>query len=185
MSKKPKSRNRSRNTRRVVQDNFEYIERVWAENGVIKTLTKTGQESTMTVKDAAMRAQQLNKAKMPGWHHAQRDRFLQMIILACREAQSQLEAPGNKKEQLVANVLAGKTAEGEAMPEQNKDEETLIVSYQTMYPTLTYDEIREVLREERLNIKRKEEMMATINSDRMFDKLDAMPQPLSSTDLPG
>lgn len=160
-----------RKVRNVAGSAWKTYERAWAEDGVVKIQDKeTGDVAILSPRDAALRAQAINK--MLGHHKipmAQREKaldFVTRMIEIIKEAKYQNENPSNKNEQLVANVLAGKTAEGkEIKPITDPEEMLQFLCFK--YPMLSRDEIKQICNE-RLPQKDRIGIMQTINADRMM-----------------
>jgi hypothetical protein len=156
---------------RAVTTDWKTYERVWAENGVVNIESKDGQISRIDPRTAALRAQAINR--MMGAHNipwAQRERavnFVSKIIEVIKEARSQIESPSTTKEQLVANVLAGKTAEGKEI-KPITDPEEMLQYLCFKYPMMARDEIKEVVTQTKIPQPQKIMILQTINSDRMY-----------------
>lgn len=160
---------------RPVTSDWKTYERVWAENGVINIESKDGQISRIEPRTAALRAQAINR--MMGAHNIpwdQRERavnFVSKIIEVIKEARAQIENPSTTKEQLVANVLAGKTAEGkEIKPITDPEEMLQFLCFK--YPMMARDEIKEVVTQKAIPQSEKTMILQTINSDRMYAMME-------------
>ena len=166
-------KSRTNRTRNVSPDKFITIERMWAEHGVVRVEGKDGKISTMTVADAANRARQINSATIPGWHREQQAAFINKIVEVCREAQHQLESPKDLTDQAIANVLQGKTAEGKEIPAPTT-EDKILETWKFRYPSMSYEELRTIYREPKLDDGRKHKLMSAVNDER----IRAMPRTL-------
>ena len=122
-----------KNVRNVTPNNFEKIERLWAENGVVRVVTKDGKGTTLTVKEAAQRASALSQMDVPDWYKKKRNDLVDNIISVCRLAQNQQEDPRDKKTKALTNVLAGKSMEG---GEVRETVDQLIQRFMFMFSTL-------------------------------------------------
>jgi hypothetical protein len=168
-------KSRTNRTRNVSPDKFLTIERIWAEHGVVRVEDKKGKISTMTVRDAALRAEQINSAKIPGWHKEQQAAFINKIVEVCREAQRQLENPKDVTDEAIANVLQGKTAEGKEIPAPTT-EDKILETWKFRYPSMTYEELRTIYREGKLDDGRKHQLMSGVNDARIREMTPALPR---------
>ena len=171
-SKKKKNKRRSSfNIGKSKNEQYITYARMWAETGVIYIEGNDGIVSTMTVLEAAHRASRLNamlcSPKVPNSEREKYARFVEKAIEVIKEAKSQLHDPSNASAKVVANVTAGKTAEGKQikMTPQRRLE---ILEFK--FPMLTSEEIRTVCNEHTLSGKEKTEMLRTVNQDRLMDK---------------
>ena len=105
------------NVRKVTKDEFEIIERVWAEDGVVKTETKDGKVVNMSVREAAIRGAQIGAMPLPDWHKKRRNDLVEQIANACREAQRQMEDPKDERAKAISNLWKGLAPDGRT-PEQ-------------------------------------------------------------------
>lgn len=169
-ARKQKKSQQRRNVRNVRGNIWKTWERAWAEDGVIKIQDKeTGEVQHLSPRDAALRARAING--MLGHHKIpmdQRNRamaFVSKIIEIIKQAKAQNESPSNRNEQMVANVLAGKTAEGkEIKPITDPEEMLKFICFK--YPMLSEDEVKQICAE---NMPQKDKIgtLQTINADRM------------------
>lgn len=170
--KKKKKKNDNVNARKVVKDGYLYIDRIWAEYGTVHVIDRDGKKVSMTIKDAAARAAQLN-AMIPhvsDWHKDAWNKLIEDIIKVCREAKAQQESPANKETAALTNILAGKTAEGKEIPKMNNDE---YISHLTFrFPMLSDEDIIAIMRDTKLDEAGKMNLMQQENkrrSDGFFD----------------
>lgn len=147
---------------------FKVIERIWAENGVVLAVDKEGQQTSMTVSEAARKAIALNQMDVPDWHKKARNDLVTEIIEVCRKAKSQQETPSSTKEKAVTNVLQGKTAEGK-IPVYSKQQQ--IEHYLFKYYTLKEHEAEAVVASS-LPPHRKEEVLKEIHRQNMMQMED-------------
>jgi len=163
---------KTRKTRNVFKNKFKSIERVWAENGVIRVEDSKGKIISMDVSSALFRAQQLNNMLgAEGVPNDVRDHTLglvEKIVMSCKEARHQSESPSNKKTEALSNAMKGLTLEGKN-PDDVESEDQKIARYQFMFSTLEDKEISTVLRESSLTAMQKEYMMRQIHSNRIAE----------------
>ena len=142
------------NVRNITPDNFEYIERVWAEDGVVKAQVKdTGRVVNMTVKDAATRAQQINLMPVNKWHVNRRNELVTKIYEACLEAKRQMEDPKDSRAKAMNNLLQGLTPDGRSQEQIMKDQPETVreaLKLTSTFVHLSVEEITTVLKEDRL-----------------------------------
>jgi hypothetical protein len=146
-------------------NSFDYIEEMHAQYGVIRITLKDGRQETLTPSMAAVRCRAINEMKLPAWHAAKRDSFLERAIQVIREAKAQEETPLDKKTAGIQNVLKGLTAEGGQAPVET-DEDKLVQKYMFQFPMLQEEEARAILRESALDMARKETLMEAVNKQR-------------------
>jgi hypothetical protein len=150
--------------RNVTPDKFFNIERIWAENGVVKTQSKDGRIVTMLPKEAAKRAAQINSSKVPDDLRRGVVELVEKIVTVVKEAMSQTEDHlPDKKTKAVQDGL--KSVERAAL--QYVPEETAII----MYPELKPDEIRAVLRADGIDPFTAKKMLDQMNNIRRHAKL--------------
>ena len=138
------------NVRNVMGSPLKKIEKIWAEDGLVKVLRTDGKVQVWTPKQACQQALGLsaclNSTKVPK-HFAERVlAILEKVGAAAREAASQQETPANRKEESVANVLSGRMEDGTKITLGTTPEQLLIQRYLLLYPTLAENEIAVVLR---------------------------------------
>jgi hypothetical protein len=154
--------------REVAGFDFDLIERIYADAGVVRVLLKDGDSRVMTIKDAAIRAHQINLMPLPEWHHRQRNELVRQIIDSCREAQRQIETDDPRAKQL-ANLMDGKDSQGN-VPFRSEDQE--IQFHMLTYPYLTEDDVRTILREPGLNDQQKGMLLSHENAGRMAEAME-------------
>ena len=107
----------------------------------------------MTVRDAAIRAQQINLMPVNDWHKKRRNDLVTQIMEACREAKSQMEDPKDSKAKAMNNLLQGMTPDGRSLEQLMKDQPAVVQEAQKLLGTfvhLNLQEITTVLKEDRL-----------------------------------
>jgi lauroyl/myristoyl acyltransferase len=152
----------TRNVRKAVKDNFVNLERIWAEAGMVHILDKKGKQISLTVREAAFRAGQLNQMDVPAFLKRHNLDLIDKIIEVCREAKHQLEdSSPDSKTKAVQQLLS--PAAAQLTPEQVNED--IMAS---AYPFLDRDEIRAVLREESLtgDIIQQKKILETMNTVR-------------------
>lgn len=152
------------NVPNVFKNSFTTIERIWAENGVVKVLTKEGHQTTLTVRQAAQRAQALNNMQVPDWHKKRRNELVSKIIEVCREAKAQSEDPKDEKTKAITNVLAGKAADGTEIKETLDQK---VQRYMFTYPTLSEREVGAIVISQDIDEKQKDMLMKEIHRQNM------------------
>ena len=159
-----KKKNRKKKQAKISKD-FVNIERIWAENGLVRVLEQSGRGTTMTWRQAAYRIQALNKMKVPSDNATQTQKLIEKAIEVIREAKYQQELADNKKTQMIQNVLEGKTAEGVPLSEIETSEDKEVKKYAAQFTHLQEDEIRIVLNND-MSSKSRESMMQEVNGIR-------------------
>ena len=146
---------------------FDIIERIYAEAGVVRTILKDGTTRTFSVKDAAIRAAQINYMAVPEWHVNRRNQLVNDIVDACKEAKRQAETD-DPKALALKNLMEGKDTKG-AAPKRSEDTEIQFALI--TFPYLNEDEVRSVLREEALTEQQKNILLSHENSGRMNEAM--------------
>ena len=155
------------NVRNLSKNNWDIIERIWAENGLVYFLDKEGNSGFHTVKEAALRARSINLMPYPAWQRATVQKLVESIVEACKEAQAQRSDPQkSKKVAAITNMVDGKMPDGSPMREIT-DEDELVQSYMFQFATLDESSIRAVLRDDRLDRPRKERLLMEIHRQNM------------------
>lgn len=160
------------NVRNVAPKHFYTIERVWAERGIVKTQLKDGSIRNLTVREAALNAQQLNKMYPKLQDKKTADELLVLvdtITQACFEAKRQIaNRSDNKLTDMLHNVLEGKTAEGKN-PDEVEPFNVKIQRLAFMYTMLTVDEIGAILKDKYYtdNPQAGEMFIRTVNAQRI------------------
>lgn len=145
------------------------IEEIWADKGIIKVRRADGIVKSMTWKQAAYRAAQLNAAVPALPHTNTKKQYLELverILSAVQKARAQIETP-DKKTAGLQNLLSGKNEDG-TLPNTGRIEDYLIDDYRKQYSTLNEDEIVMVLRADVQwpTIQEKERVLKTIHAER-------------------
>jgi hypothetical protein len=156
---------------------FLRIERIWAENGMVKVQEKNGRITHLLPQDAAARAQIINNMPISPWHQGRRNTLIEQIIAACRQARYQLEeaeSRGDKKAQSVKNILEGKTAEGKLLSEIQTEEDRLVNALLLRYPRLIDHEVRVVLNYHHLRQDQKMHILESVNESRKAEAAAAV-----------
>ena len=166
----PKKKKKTRGTRRATKSPWKTLDRVWAEKGVIRIRDIRGVVTSLSIQDAASRANSLNQMLgNPKMLESQRNEYLEKverIVEVIREACTQQETPADRDTVILSNVQKGLTAEGKAPPQMNPDERLAQLCFR--YPALTMDEVRAICQEHSLPMEDRHGMMRTINSDRLM-----------------
>jgi hypothetical protein len=150
-------------TRKVTKDGFEYIERVWAEDGVVKVETQEGKLVNMTVRDAAIRASQINAMPLPQWHVERRNELVRQIVAACREAKYQMENPKDARAAAMGNLLNGLAPDGRTLEQLKKDQPILVQEAMKLQPAFVHmslEDIVAVLKETQMGDEAKKRVLA-------------------------
>lgn len=156
MAKRKSESVKRRNVRPVVKDNFSNIERLWAEDGVVKVVMKDGTSKSMEVRDAAIKARQLNRMEVPDFLKRSVTELIEKIIEVCREAKAQQldHFPSMKtkamKEILNTNGTVTRDSMGQLPVYQAKSEEEKLNMLCRQYPKINPDEIMALLRNKSL-----------------------------------
>jgi hypothetical protein len=150
--------------RNVTPDKFFNLERIWAENGVVKVENKKGEVVTMLPKDAAKRARDLSIMQVPDDLRRGTVELVEKIIKVVKEAMSQNEDhfPDSKTKAIQTGL---KSAEKPILG--GMKEEDLIY----MYPELKPDEIRAVMRNEDIDVFTAKKLLDQMNNIRRHAKL--------------
>ena len=166
----PKKKKRTRATRRTTKGPWKTLDHVWAEKGVVRIRDARGTVTSLSIQDAASRANSLNEMLgNPNMPESQRNEYLEKverIVEVIKEACTQRETPADKDTEILSNVQKGLTAEGKAPPQSNPDDRLAQLCFR--YPALTMDEVRAICQEHSLPMEDRHGMMRTINSDRLL-----------------
>jgi hypothetical protein len=162
MSKKKSSQF---SVRPVIKQNFSQIERIYAHLGMVHVEGKDGKLSTMTPKEAAIRAMAINEG-MPDEPSSAKvaQALIDQIIQVCREAKRQQEAPGNKETDLVAKAV--NKSEADYKRSVRPDLKLLFDKYVIEFPMLSPEEIRVVLEQPEGTENYKHGLLHAYNTDR-------------------
>jgi len=165
----PKEKRRARKVRSVNKSPWKTWERIWAESGVIRIQSKDGKIVSLSIRDAASRAQQLNNMmssrNVPDDIRKDTGMKIEKIIEVIKEAKSQMESPGDLATAGLKNVLSGRTVDGKPLPHMNPDQKLQNIQFQ--YPQLSLDEVRTIC-SEGISLEEKHGIMRCINSDRIM-----------------
>lgn len=142
---------------------FQKIERIWAEDGLVKVLEKNGRVTALLPRQAAARAVALNQMKVPQWHRKSQLALVERIIAVIREARHQFEDP-TKKTAAIANVVQGLTVEGKPLASIATAEDKRVADLRKLFPFLPPDEIRFTLNDSSLDEQQKLELMEKVNA---------------------
>lgn len=162
MAKKTKAKKKKRVK---IPSDYEKIERIWAEHGVVRVTLKSGAQRSLSVRDAAIRARQLNAMPIPEWHRAGLQKLIAKIVEVCREAQHQIER-GDKKAVHLNNMYTGKTSDGRPIDEVVSEDQKIRM-FQMQYHTLTAQEISAIIRDDRLTEEHRHLVMRKTHSERI------------------
>jgi hypothetical protein len=176
-TKQTKSAHRRQVAHRKQQD---FIVRSWAEDGMVFTEDKNGVKKMHTVKEAAIKAVELNKQlaelknlqMLPGNsvsdlkdQEKRSHTFINRIIELCRLASSQLES-GDKKTTLLQNFVEGKDLTGQKLV--ITDEDTRIEHLVMQLHTLDEHDIRAMLRNKTVtNPEMQEKILSRMHTQNM------------------
>lgn len=173
--KSPKDAKTRHKVRDVNKTSFDYLERVWAEDGVVKAQVKEdGRIVNMTVKDAAMRAAQINAMPLPDWHKKQRNELVRQIIAACKDAKYQMESPKDSRAAAMNNLLQGLAPDGRTPEQMMKDHPLEVqeaLKMQGMFPHMSTEEIVAVLKEKQLGKDAQMRVLAEEENARSYAKM--------------
>lgn len=161
-----------------VPKEYMLIERIWAEHGVVRIQMQDGTYRSLTIKDAAMRAGQLNAMPLPDWHRQGVQKLITTIIDACREAKKQIQ-DNTKSATMMDNMLAGKAADGRPLADVLSENQK-IGRYKMQFHTLTEQEISAALRDSSVPEDVKLRVMRQTHANRLMDAFNeggAMPLP--------
>jgi hypothetical protein len=150
---------------------FSKIERMWAENGMVRMQKPDGTILNFTARQAAGRAKAINDM-IPAMNAAQAPeewvketlRLVERVATVCREALRQAEQP-DKRTACVQNMIQGKNADGVPLA-AILPEEYWVNRFCTSYLTLTADEVRAVIRRAR-DMQQAEEVLKGVHRQRM------------------
>lgn len=156
-----------------------YIERVWAEDGMVFSVTKEGQSKIQTVKEAATACMKINEhmvyiqkilndpAKASQALKRELDKgnqFIELVTKVCREAMSQKDS-GNKKTQLLQNFVNHKDLNGKDNTLTDEDQRTEFLMLQLH--TLDEQDIRAVLRNKEMSHPQQEFVLSRMHTQNM------------------
>lgn len=152
---------------------LQTIDQIWAAAGFVHIRATDGDVTTLTVKDAALRAQAINNmisAAPTEWHHTRWNNLVAQITEACRQAQEQRLDKTSPKSRLVRNVFEGIDDDGKAL--SVKVDERMIHNSRKLFPSLTEDEIVIILADESKNLtmQQKDVMMRHIHEERCRER---------------
>ena len=153
----------------------DYIERLYAEDGLIFSITKEGAKKMFTVREAVTRAEAIN-LQMQEISNLLKDptktsksleeqlrrgyTFIKKVGEVCREAQMQKDS-GSKKTELLNNFVEGKNIDGSAQT-YNEDQRTEYLILQLN--TLDEKDIRTVLRSKQHTHEQQEAILSRMHT---------------------
>jgi hypothetical protein len=167
---------KNRKYRQKVQS-AKAVERMWAEDGMVKVQATDGSIVIKTVRQAAEEAVSLNAMFGQNLHaipkelHDEAKRihgFITQIVQCCREAKSQTEQ-GQKGAVLINNMFSGLTPDGKKL-EKGNDEDEKIQKLMLLYPGLDEQDIRVILRDKGIKDLEKQELMAQMSNQFLSEK---------------
>jgi len=166
-----------RKTRSVTKNHGFHIERIYAEDGVVKIQSTDGTKKHLPPGEAVIHLLGINNMlkKSPGGNEAPPDfrrRALEIIeqgVDAVRQARAQLHDPTSEGEIVVSNLFKGLTADGKVLQEVT-DEDDIIHRMTIQYPMMKHEEIRVIYRSD-LPEDMKTLMLVTVNSDRINEAI--------------
>ena len=154
------------------------VDRMWAEDGMVKIIDVEGKLHVKTVKQAAHAANELNKMFPAHISHkaptalrediAKTHTFVERIIKTCREAKAQREIGGSDKAKKLDNLFSGLTPDGQTAKEQTLDQamQTLAI----VNHTLTEQEIVTVMTNATGTREMKEDLLMKMHSQRVTEQ---------------
>jgi len=168
----PLKRPTSRQQRAKRIKDFEHIERVWAEKGVVRMLMKDGTHRTKTPLQAEQEIAIVREMPFHESHRRQIELWTEQVEKVILQAKSQFLNPSTTAEKAVTNVLKGLTVEGKR-PEEVTTEDVVIERLHFQFPALSRQEIQIILRDqsEGLTAAQKMNLMGGINNERLNDQL--------------
>ena len=135
-----------------------YIERIWAEDGLIHSIDIKGIKKMRSIAEAAKLAVGIN-LQLSHIHHLMKDpansasdlkqqldsgyTFIKKVAELCREARKQIDS-GDNKTKMMQNLVQGLDIHGKKPVVT--DEDTIIERYMFQYPTLSEQDIRAIVR---------------------------------------
>lgn len=148
------------------------IDKMWASAGFVHIMDKSGELTTLTIQDAAMRAQAIQDM-LPlshAWHRGRWTKLIEDIVRVCREAQSQKMDRGNRQADLLREVYDGVDADGN--PKKVVLDDRFIHNTKKLFPLMTEDEIIAVYSDttQGLTMKQKEKLMLEMFRRRAVEK---------------
>lgn len=148
----------------------EYGE-VWAEKGHVMTRDKDGTLITMTVQEAAKRANAINKTikQMPKWMQTEAMDKVESVTKACYQAKRQIQ--DTKLAAAIVNAPAGLDAEGRISKTDDRLEHGLIASLCRDYQKVTEDEVARIVRLPDLPMPVKVNLVIRLNNARGGNEL--------------
>jgi len=172
MAKKKKKPKQRHNARSVTKSPLINIERMWADKGVLHILKKNGDQTMLTVGEAASRAAQINA--MPRLNPVEmkhRIQFVEQIVNLCREAKAQQEDKGDKVTQDLHNMLSGKLPDGSNFEDSKLNTiDAQLSRYILQYHTLSERDLLVILEDENLELDQKEYMMNRMHAQRLAEE---------------
>lgn len=151
--------------RPVIKQNFSQIERIYAHLGMVHVEGKDGSLSTMTPKEAAIRAMSINEG-MPDEPSSAKvaQALIDEIIKVCKEAKRQQFVPNNKETELVAKAVNKSEADYKrsVKPELKETFDKYVIEF----PMLSGDEIRVILEQPEGTASYKHGLLKAYNADR-------------------
>jgi hypothetical protein len=160
---------KEKRTRRVVKDSFRRIERLWAEGGIVKVQDKNGTIVNMDIREAAVKAHQLNKMDVPADLKRGIEDLVERIITVCREAMSQrTDHSPDKKTKMINDVFKGMTSTPSSsvadLPVyKGESEDEKFARYRHMYKHINADEVMAVIRDTSLLDMQKMALLKQMN----------------------
>lgn len=174
--KRNKSIRKNRKHRQKIES-ARLVERMWAEDGMVKVQATDGSIKIKTVRQAALEAMQLNQMfgnnldEIPVELHDEAKRihqFITNIVDCCRQAKSQTEQ-GQKGAVIINNMFEGLTPDGKVVKKKDPESER-IQQLMLIYPGLDEQDIRAITRDKSLKDLEKQTLMANISNQFLAEK---------------
>ena len=156
---------RSGKAKELWSNTFEVIEKIWAEDGIIRIQLKgksdlpdvkgEGLMRSMLIKDAMIRTHELRKMLDISKKKGHQDMFairkqfepvIKAFQAAILDAQHQIESPKDDVQARMGNFFSGKAVDGSELKRDMSDEDTVVFQWMTQYPTIEEHEARLIYR---------------------------------------
>lgn len=170
----------STKTRNTEKSNLQYIDHIWAKNGVIYYKTVYGKQSHMNPDEAINLANQLNKDvirldKRPDtpWNMKDlkrtRDELVERLITATRRALKQRKEPETESDRLLSNAYHGLDRKGQKITAEKTFNEQVLQQAIKSYPNLKKDDIIAILKNPKISPTEADRILKSENSKRQID----------------
>ena len=166
---------------------MENIEKIWADKGMVKILTKDGKTANLTPEVAAERTRILNRkyADLDRYqphlkkHHQE---LIEQMIETIKNAKYQVETADENNDDVTKSLYNGRngrTPEGVPVEEVSGLNEN-VEYFKEMYPYLDENEIGDVLRSEGKSFNQKEKEVNKLAEEKSREIINSM----NDEDLP-